>query len=328
MTPSERNKTDVIPSSERHNAPRAGTSPPAGDAPPLDVVQRWFSAVISHPDGVEAGVEAGEAQAFIPLSRHELERVLTRSEKVSARERLSIYANAYYARLIECLSDSFPVLKRTVGEAVFNGFAFGYLQRYPSRTYTLCRLGDNFARYLDETRPDRAPGLAADSKPPLGWPDFLIDLATLEWTIEQVFDGPGVEGKRTLQAEDVLELAPDRWAKARLRTSPALRLLEFRFPVNAFYTLARKADKTAEIPPPGPAESLVAVSRRDYVVRRQELSRPQFALLKAVRQETPLAEAIACAAETCHWSDATLAAHLRGWFRLWAEGQLFIGLDI
>ena len=120
----------------------------------LDVVQRWFQAVVTHPGGVESGVESAEAQALIRLPRGELEAVVRRSRNLTAAERIGIYANAYYARLLECLAAYFPMLQKTLGEEIFEGFAFEYLQRYPSRSYTLSRLGEDFPRFLEETRPD------------------------------------------------------------------------------------------------------------------------------------------------------------------------------
>ena len=69
--------------------------------------------------------------------------------------------------------------------------------------YTLFQLAAHFPRYLVETRPDgdEADGLPAD------WPDFLIDLDTLELTFNEVFDGPGVEGERLLEAEPLRAIA-------------------------------------------------------------------------------------------------------------------------
>ena len=36
-----------------------------GGSRSLDVVQRWFQAVVTHPEGVEGGVESEEAQRLI-----------------------------------------------------------------------------------------------------------------------------------------------------------------------------------------------------------------------------------------------------------------------
>ena len=106
---------------------------PAAEEEPrqLDVVERWFQTVITHPEGVDEGVDSSEAQQLIRLGRNQLEQVILRSKSLTARERLSIYANAYYARLVECLGECFPIFKKALGEEVFSGFALESLQRYP-----------------------------------------------------------------------------------------------------------------------------------------------------------------------------------------------------
>jgi len=288
--------------------------------PSLDAVQQWFQAVVTHPGGVAEGAADEAAQRLIRLDRGELETIVRRSRRLTAEERLSIYANAYWARLLECIGDCFPVLRTALGEDVFDGFAFEYLQRYPSRSYTLDRLGERFPQFLDETRPS----------PELGWPDFLIDLARLEWTVAKVFDGPGVEGRKLLTHDDLQGLPPERFAGSRLAPVVCLRLLAFRYPVNAYYTAVRHAAEGEEVPIPAPAEELVAILRRDFVVRRYTLSRPQHALLESVVAGASVAEAIAAAAAVSDLdalSDDALAAALQAWFRFWTAEGFFQSLE-
>jgi len=290
------------------------------EAPALDTVQQWFQAVVTHPEGVAAGSAADEAQRLIRLDRGELETIVRRSRNLTAEERLSIYANAYWARLLECLGDCFPVLKQALGEDVFDSFGFEYLQRYPSRSYTLDRLGESFPRFLDETRP-----------PDADWPDFLVDLARLEWTLAKVFDGPGVEGQALVRPDDLAGIAPERFAAARLVPVVCLRLLVSRYPVNAYYTAARHAEEGAEegkdVPIPEPGEELVAILRRDFVVRRYTLSRPQYALLTALLDGAPVGEALAAAAAASDLDDDGLAVALQAWFRFWTAEGFFHRLD-
>jgi len=293
----------------------------------LDVVQKWFHAVITHPDGVDAGVESEEAQRVIRMDRTELERIVTRSQKLSAAERIGVYANAYYARLIECLSESFPMLRRAVGgDDVFNGFAFDYLQQHPSTNYTLDRLADNFPRFLAQTRPD----LDADGNPPSepNWPDFLIDLATLELAIGEVFDGPGIEGRTTLDAESVRSIPADRWPQARLVTAPCLRLLKFGHPVNEWFAVARSAADDTELVPPDPAVEYVALTRRDYIVRRIPLTETQYVLLDALQRGRSVGDAIAATTAATDETDGSLARRLMQWFSDWTVAQLFESVDL
>ena len=100
-----------------------------------------------------------------------------------------------------------------------------------------------------------------------------------------------------------------------------LRLLSFRYPVNAYFTAARQAEEGEEVPIPEPAAEQVAILRRDYVVRRYPLTAPQHALLQAIQAGSTVGEAIAAAAAASDLDDDALATALRSWFRFWsAEG--------
>jgi hypothetical protein len=318
--------------------------------PPLDVVQQWFQAVVTHPAGVAAGAASPAAQRLVRLDRGALEQLVRRSRRLTAEQRLEIYANAYYARLLECLRDTFPVLAQVLGAEVFDSFAFDYLQRYPSRSYTLYRLAESFPRFLDETRPDQQPGPGAAGAAGAAWPDFLIDLATLELAIAEVFDGPGAEGEPLLAPADLLaRQAGGDFAATRLAPVPCLRLLRFRYPVNAFFSSAmamrtrRLASSpelldspatseaasagtgaaAADLPIPDPGEEHIALSRTDYVVRRYSLTPFESTVLAALVAGATVGEAIASAAAASELPDDELAAQLDAAFRRWTVAGFF-----
>lgn len=277
----------------------------------LGVLQRWMQAVLMHPAGVDAGVGSPAARAEIDIDPDHLERVITRSRALPAADRLAVYGNAYFARLLECLREEYPALAHALGADLFDEFAMGYLEAYPSRSYTLHQLGANFPRYLAETcPPDEDPG----------WAAFLIDLATLERIFSEVFDGPGVEGQPLLSADRLAAIAPDHWPDARLVPAAGLRLVELRVPVHEYIHAVKK--RRADPPPPAPAETLLAVHRRDYVVRRRPLLRPQYELLQALVAGESMADAIGRAAVAGADLDA-LASDLPQWFRAWAAEGFF-----
>ncbi len=292
------------------------------DRPPrqLDQIQRWLQAVIVHPDGVESGINSPAAQAEFDVDADTVERLITRSRQLSSLQRLGIYANAYYARLLECLRDDFPALVQCLGEDAFNAFAFGYLQSYPSRSYTLADLGRNFARYLAETRP-------ADFKAGPGvpdWEDFLIDLATVERTYAEVFDGPGVETGTTLSAGVMAALDVELWQKARLVPVLCLRLLRLKFPVHEYIRAARRQGEPL---PPQPAPTLLAVTRRDYVVRVAVLAPDEFEMLSSLVYGASVRDAILGLAERPGANVELLAESLRSWFRRWAAAPYFQAVE-
>lgn len=284
----------------------------------LKKLQRWVQEVITNPDGIAAGVESSSARQQIDISASQIEQVVERSTRLSSAERLAVYGNAYFARLIECLGEEFPATRYALGEETFESFALGYMTHAPSASYSLGFLGERFAQYLTDTRPDDVP------KP--GWPDFLIDLATLERTYAEVFDGPGPENLDTLKPEDLQAVPPELVSEIRLVAVPSLRLLEASFPVHEYVTAVRR-DQSPEIPLP--VETLLVITRRDFVVRRGTVSRAEFQLLRAILDGNTLGQAIAIAAEEIpDGSDDELAANLSKWFQHWAGAGWFLRVEL
>ncbi|MDX1948020.1 MAG: DNA-binding domain-containing protein [Pirellulaceae bacterium] len=252
---------------------------------PLADLQRWLLGAIAHPaDG--AAMADDIATRLLP------------SQRQSAGERLAVYQNAYVSRLLGVLRELFPCLRSAVGDDLFEQFALDYLRVHPPTSYTLHALADQFAPFLAATRP-------ADD-----WAGFLVDLARLEHAFDQVFDGPGPE-----ELEAALEVDVP-W-----RLVPGFTLLAFSHPASSYYT----AWKAGENPPwPAASEQFVALLRRDYVVRRFELSRPQFALLADLDAGQSLDDALAALAARSSLPPSALADEVRLWFTRWSAAGFFV----
>ncbi len=286
--------------------------------PALDKVQRWMQAAVMHPDGVAEGMKSPQAREAIDAGS--ADDVVTRSKTLTAEQRLSIYGNAYYARLLECLREEYPATAHALGEETFDSFAAAYLQNYPSHSYTLCRLGAEFSRFLKETRPPREEG-----EPAISWPEFLADLAAFEWAFSEVFDGPGVEGKEILDEAKIRAVSPEHWPESRMVPVPCLRLLAFRFPVQTYHAEVRD-EKTPSLP--APAETLLALTRRSYVVCHSVLSAPEYRLLNALIAGRTVGEAVAEIAPASETQVEGLAANLHTWFRSWAALGFFQAVEL
>jgi hypothetical protein len=278
----------------------------------LDELQHWMQAVVTHPQGVLPGIESANACGQIALVPAQAERVVTRSRALTAIERLEIYNHAYFGRLLECLREEYSVLAAALGRELFDAFAVAYLESHPSQSYTLGRLGAKFPDFLAETRPADA------GREPANWPEFMIDLARLERVVNEVFDGPGAEGKPLLDAAQLQAVPPERWSEARLDLVPCLRLVRLSYPVNDYFTAIRRGGQPMI---PEPRVDCLAVTRREYRVVRYPLEAMQFELLHALVSGEPVGKAIERAAAVSPLNDAELAAALTNWFRFWtAEG--------
>jgi hypothetical protein len=291
---------------------------PTDRATQLAAIQRWLQSVIMHPQGVTAGLESDAARESIDLPAASVAEVIAPSEALTSVERLAIYSRAYTARLLECLSAAYPTLAHAVGTETFEALAQGYLQAHPSHSYTLDKLGTHFADFLERTRPDRDARDPEDGT--VGWPDFLIDLARFDWAIGQVFDGPGAEHLAPWSAEDLSQISPERWPDLRLIPNPSLWVLNFRYPVNVFFSAVRAGESPRL---PEPATTYLALVRRDFIVQRHELSQRQYDVLRALVDGHTLGQAIERAAAE---ADLTrLTSELYDWFGYWTANDFFLG---
>lgn len=244
----------------------------------------------------------------------DIPQVLHASSKLTAHERLDIYAAAYFARLQECLSEEFPALAATLGEEAFPALMHLYLSECPPQSYTLADLGRRLPQFLTEYAPLE---LGVEQGWPAEWAEFLIDLALLERTYAEVFDGPGIEcavpepeiAWNAIPAEEIPLI--------RFRIDPSLRLLSLRSAVQDYASAIRHGQE-AEFPAAG--RVTLAVFRREYVVRRIELEAAEGELLSGLQQGLSLGTALArVVPDSAVGPEVAWEARLPVWFEQWGR---------
>lgn len=95
-----------------------------------------------------------------------------------ANRRLAVHKNNVYARLVDALRDTFPVVERLVGEEFFRYAAVQYIAVTPPRSPTLLGYGKDFARFLEKFPP-------AQNIP------YLSDVANLEFSYLEAYHAAG-----------------------------------------------------------------------------------------------------------------------------------------
>lgn len=198
----------------------------------------------------------------------DLDEIVVGDARLSASQRLALYARGYRARLAECLAAEFPCLKALAGDQVFALFVAGYVADRPPTDPSLYALGAGFADYLDATRP-------ADDAGPDALSALPADLARLDRARAEVQRAVGVERRPGPPPAVDLLLTPG----ARLRRPDSVRLLTLGFdpaPVLA------AVDRGGPIDPPEPCPTQVAVARSRYRVAVHVLSPWRFAWLDAL----------------------------------------------
>ena len=275
----------------------------AASAPGLRELQRWFASVITHPQGVLEG-------GFNPKRSKQLERLVTPGPQLSAVERLQIYNDGYFARLVECLTDDYPALSYALGESDFAALSRAYIEQHPSRSRSLNAYGKHMATFC-RTRPE--PRAA-----------FASDLARLEWALVEVVHEPV---SQSLTADVLSTIPAAGWQTARLLPSRGLQLLGFDYPVNDFFQAFRD-DREPELPQPAPA--VTVVYRQGLALWRMGLQPRAALLLKDLISGVPLA--VAVAALESRASDVKtgeeLARLLPQWLGSWVQSGFFSGVEL
>ena len=138
---------------------------------PLDDLERWFQGEIARPH---------EGRTLPKLERRAAAsaRILP-SQHLAPEERVAIYADMYFARLLECLADDYPAVKALIGPIGFEKLVRAYLREHPSRHWNLNVLGRKLPEFL-----------AGDVKLPRK--ALVLDVARIECAMSVVFDAPQI----------------------------------------------------------------------------------------------------------------------------------------
>jgi hypothetical protein len=233
----------------------------AEDNLPLNTLQRWMQTVLVNP----LGTENGHPWQLLPENmQDDIEKIIVPSSRLTSRQRLAIYQRGYLARLRDCMAGQFHALQYALGQELFQAFADEYLQQYPSVSYTLTDLGRRFAGFLQATRPDAdAPASERED-----WPDFMIELAQLEYALLQIFD---------TEIDDNQPYATENTADGKLLLAPIFHVFVFRFPT-AHYLQAVHRGETPALP--FEATTHLAVTRKNYQLGLFHLNPLQYKFLQ------------------------------------------------
>jgi len=145
------------------------------------------------------------------------ETLVISNDRASAKDRVSVYAYMYRARVAEALESQFPKLARLLGCEEFAGLSFAYVTDHPSRRPSLRHLGTHLPDWLEQKRP-RAP--------------WLADLARLEWARTDVFD---VRDEQVLTIDDLRAWPQEEFMSLPLKLIAAHRIVTVDYAVADFW---------------------------------------------------------------------------------------------
>jgi len=240
------------------------------------------------------------------------EELVKPNDRLTAFERLQIYNQQYWWRLIGSFREDFRGTLAVLGERKFDQLAVAYLETIGSQSWNLRDLGQHLEGYVRERPEATAPHSA-----------LALDMIRVEWARVIAFDGPGKPGL------DAAKLGGNP-EKLRIGLQPYITLLKLSHPIDKM--LARFRKRTTEYSSnavssstarrivrltskPSPEPVHLAVHRVDLGVYYKRLEAPAYRLLLALREGETLSEA--CAAAFGDEVPADAATRIQSWFSTW-----------
>jgi hypothetical protein len=224
-------------------------------------------------------------------------------ERLPASERIQIYADAYFYRLMDCMREDYQATAAVVGEEAFANLVRGYLTQYPPTEPSLLYAGRHLADLL------------AGHELLERWP-FIAELARLERLLIEVFHAPEAPA---LSADEMRAIAPADWPTVEVRTHPALRTLDCHWRVNEVLDAIKAG---SELNAPAPAPVTLLVWRQATQVYYRELDAPEQAALEVASGGASFAAV--CEAFVSQLDGGDQAAAINRKLSRWLTDGLFV----
>lgn len=272
----------------------------------LDRLQNWMLEVVTQPGDLDDALASAPARRLVPPDR--FEEVVLPSARLTAGERLDIYHRMYGYRMVEAMSFDYPGVEHFLDHSGrFRDVVLDYVAAYPSKSYTLNRLGDHFPEYLA-------------GRTDLPRHRFLHDLARFELAITVTFD----EVESTPLSPDQIAAVPaESWPDAGLELIRAFRLLELDYAADLYLDSVK--EQTPH-PPFRKTKRWIMIHRRNYRVMQSEIDRRQWQVLRRLRDGLTLGEAIDEVSRG--FRPRLTETELFTWFRKWTAIGLFAGVRL
>lgn len=235
------------------------------------------------------------------------------NDRLTSFERLQIYAQCYWYRVIDGVSADCPALRALLGDKRFFALVRAYLARHPSRSHTMRNLCARLPQFVRAQPRLTAPHTA-----------LAQAIARFEWAQTVAFDG---EARPRLTPDDIAAAPP---ARLRLALQPYLTLLALDWPVDDYVLAVKKRDALRgeashavdhgppaaarkRVPRPRRARTFLVVHRFDERLYYKRVDAAAFRMLEQLAAGRTLAQAVAAAGRRL------APEKVREWFATWME---------
>lgn len=270
--------------------------------------QQWFASIITEPL-----IEGSSINPVTPEGRtiaEEANQWIAPSPTLEPWQRMEIYNQQYWWRLLKILQNIYPTLTRLFGYEDFNKtIAVPYLVKYPSKHWSIDHIGNCLTNWIEEDYKDEDQGL-------------IYDVALVDHTIDRTFVIPNrkaIDMTQLPQGTNISDLL-----SRKIYLQPWVTLFELKYDLFRFreHMLKEEVEHWMENDFP----SLMQEREKYYfVVWRDaeknvvwdELSEAEYLVLNRFQEGNTIERA-------CEWLEKQgkglcdqAAAHIHFWFQEW-----------
>lgn len=256
-------------------------------------------------------------ETMSPANLAVAEKFIKPNDRLTSFERLQIYNQQYWWRLLGAFGEDFGGLRAVLGEKKFEKLATAYLEERGSTSWTLRNLGSKLVEFLKANPKLTHPRTA-----------LALDVARVEWARVLAFDEPA---RKVIAPEKLARTPADR---LKLGLQPYIVLLELSHPVDELMRKLRHVEFSAVSNAVGSSGKkrartitvrrsrqpvFLAVHRLDHSVYFKRHEPEAHALLAALHGGATLGSACETAFAGTKIPAEKCAAKIREWFSRWAE---------
>jgi hypothetical protein len=181
----------------------------------LKKTQKWFASIITRQ--IDEDSRMSPISPSGELMEEEAWNYIKPSPTLRPAQRIEIYNQQYWWRLLGVLHDTFPLLTRLFGYHDFNQtIGFPYLLKYPPDSWSLSQLGEKISLWVTENyeRSDK---------------QLIYDAARVDWSYNRCFLASELAPLNMAQLPEGTDLSNVLEMTLYLRPSNALFALDYNF---------------------------------------------------------------------------------------------------
>lgn len=164
----------------------------------LKKTQQWFGSIISRP--IDMNSKMNPVAPSGRLMETEARQFIRPGPKLKSHQRIEIYNQQYWWRLLSTLQEMFPLVTRLFGSFNFNQtIGIPYLVKYPPDHWSLNFLGNNLPQWVSEKYCEKDK-------------QFVLDATKLDFAFSDVFLKKGLVplNEKLINSGDLSQLLEEK----------------------------------------------------------------------------------------------------------------------